>query len=272
MVQQSMTGWCATVLMIFGVIIPAWTADTPNDMPSDAQGVDEHLGKHLPALTMTDEHDRPITFTQVSSDGKPILLVPAYYRCPQLCGLVLEATLHAAQGIDWVPGRDYHLLTVSFDSEDRPAQALQKQASVLAGATGDQRFSDTTWPFLTCDASTSAALLSALGEHVERQPDGTLAHPAIAIVLTPDIAISRYLYGITLRPLDLELALAEASAGRSSQSLDRILLFCYRYDPATRRYGLFITRFLQIGGLLTALGGGLGIMLLVRHVRIRAQP
>jgi protein SCO1/2 len=243
------------------------------DPSSDAPGVDEHLGQHLPPdLAMTDEHDHPVTVAHIASDGKPILLVPAYYRCPQLCGLVLEATLHAALAIDWVPGRDYHMLTVSFDSEDHPAQALQKQAAVLAGAGGDPRFSARTWPFLTCDASASAALLGALGEHVQRQEDGTLAHPAIAVVLTPDGAISRYLYGIAMRPLDLRLALAEASAGRSGQSLDRVLLYCFRYDPANRRYGLFITRFLQIGGLAIAVGGGLGIALLVRQLRLRAQP
>ena len=267
--QRTISGWRVWTVLTIGIGISAWTSDGPGDV----HGVEEHLGAHLPpTLSMTDEHDRPVTITQVSRDGKPILLVPAYYRCPQLCGLVLEATLHAAQAIDWVPGRDYQLLTVSFDSEDRPAQALQKQASVLAGAAGDPRFSEQTWPFLTCDASTSEALLGALGEHVQRQEDGTLAHPAIAVVLTPDGAISRYLYGITMRPLDLKLALAEASAGRSGQSLDRVLLYCYRYDPATRRYGLFITRFLQLGGLIIALGGGLGIALLVRRVRVQVQP
>jgi protein SCO1/2 len=137
--QRTISGWRVWTVLTIGIGISAWTSDGPGDV----HGVEEHLGAHLPpTLSMTDEHDRPVTITQVSRDGKPILLVPAYYRCPQLCGLVLEATLHAAQAIDWVPGRDYHLLTVSFDSEDRPAQALQKQASVLAGAAGDPRFSE----------------------------------------------------------------------------------------------------------------------------------
>jgi protein SCO1/2 len=232
-------------------------------------GVDEQLGRHVPAaLTFRDQDDREVRLSDLLGGGEPVLLVPAYYRCPMLCGLVLESAAAAARGLDWSPGRDYRLVTVSFDSEDRPAQARQKQAAVLAGC-GDARLTPGTWPFLSADAATAARLLDALGIRVQRQPDGELAHPAVAVVLTPDGAVSRYLYGIALAPRDLRLALLEAGAGRSGASLERALLLCYRYDPATRRYGLAIERFMQLGALVLAAGTGLGLALLVRRVRAR---
>ena len=252
------------VLALIALANPVAAADGPD------MGVDEHLGSRIPGdLVFRDQDGRTVVAGDLIGGDKPTLLIPAYYRCPMLCGLVLQAGLHAAKGMDWTPGDQYRLVTVSFDEEDGPAQARQKQVSVLAGAGGDARFQAATWPFLTTDQATAQRLLAALGEHVQSLDDGEIAHPAVAVVLGPGGKISRYLYGISLQPRDLKLALLEASQGRTGTTLDRVLLFCYRFDPTTHRYGLFIARFLQIGGVLAAILIFLVIVVMVRLVRRR---
>ncbi|HEY0255740.1 MAG TPA: hypothetical protein VGC41_29625, partial [Kofleriaceae bacterium] len=141
-------------------------------------------------------------------------------------------------------------------------RAKRKQTSVVARA-------GITWPFWIGDDTAIGELTSALGFQFLRDPKTqAIAHPAVAFVITPDGTISRYLYGIDYAPRDLKLALLEASDGKTGSIGDKILLHCFRYDPATRRYGLFVTRFLQIGAALIFLVC-CGLWWLVRREELR---
>ena len=183
-----------------------------------------------------------------------MLLVLAYYECPQLCSLVLDGAVDAMQALDregFRLGPKYRVATISFDATERIDQAARKQAAVLArlGRAASAPGASAAWPFLVGDAASVRALTERLGFQFLRDPrTGALAHPAVVFVLTPDGAISRYLYGIDYAPRDLKLALLEASEGRTGSFGDRVMMQCFRYDPATRRYGLFVTRFMQLGG------------------------
>ena len=68
-------------------------------------------------------------------------------------------------------------------------------------------------------------------------------------------------------PRDLRLALAEASAGRLGSLVDRLLLFCYQYDPATGTYGLAVMRGVRLAGALTALALAWFVAAAVRRER-----
>ncbi len=115
-------------------------------------------------------------------------------------------------------------------------------------------------------------LPTALGFKFLRDPrTGTLAHAAVVFVLTPDGVISRYLYGTDYPPRDLKLALLEASDGKTGSFGDRILLRCFHYDASTRRYGLFIARFMQVGGLVIFLVVLAVLSVLWRHDRRRSR-
>ena len=232
----------------------------------------ERLGAQVPpGLAFIAEDGRPVRFGELCA-GKPLLLIPAYYRCPMLCGLVLEAAVKAARGIDWTPGDQYRVAVVSFSPDDGPAEAAQKQRAVLAAGAGDARFAAARWPFLTGDAPAVGALLTAIGERVQALDGGEFAHPAVMVVLGGDGVVRRYLTGIELTPRDLKLALLEAGAGRTATLAERALLYCYRYDPAQHRYGLFISGFLRIGGVLVLAASVTLVWLLVGRVRRRARP
>lgn len=211
--------------------------------------IDEHLGRPLDkALRFTDAQSKGVQLGEYLSDGKPVVLVLAYYQCPMLCGLVLKGLTDELKHVGLDLGEQYRALTISFDPRDRPEAARQKQASTLSGLGQPDRA--TAWPFLVSDETESQALADALGFRFAYDPrTDQYAHPAVVFVLTPDGRISRYLYGVSFPARDLRLALVEASQGKIGTIVDRVLLTCYRYDPATRRYGPYILGFIRIGAL-----------------------
>ena len=243
---------------------PAW---------AETADVVEHLGDRLPLdASFVDAAGVRAPLRSLFDGVHPVLLVLAYYECPQLCSVVLDSAVGAMQTLarqGWRPGREYRVATISFDATERVDQAARKQASVLAHL-GER--DPATWPFLVGDDAAVRALTDRLGFRFLRDPQtGAIAHPAVAFVLTPAGAISRYLYGVDYPPRDLKLALLEASGGKTGSFGDKVLLRCFQYDPATRRYGLFIARFMKIGGAMIFLIVLAMLSGFVRHERRRAR-
>jgi protein SCO1/2 len=243
---------------------PAW---------AETAGVVEHLGARLPGeLGFVDARGRRVPLGSLFDGVHPVLLVLAYYECPQLCSLVLDGATRAMRELadgGFALGQNYRAVTISFDATERIDQAQRKQTSVLAGLGGH---APDDWPFLVGDDASVRALTARLGFEFLRDPQtGAIAHPAVAFVITPDGAISRYLYGIDYPARDLKLALLDASDGKTGSFGDRVLMRCFRYDPATRRYGLFVSRFMQLGGaVVLAIVLGLG-WVFGRHELRRAR-
>ena len=211
--------------------------------------VEEHLGAHLDSsLLFTDMDGKRVRLGDVFTGDKPVLLVLAYYRCPMLCGLVLRGTALGLADLEWTLGREYRVLTVSFDPKDTSEAARDKRQSTLQ-SFGRPPASSAEWPFLTGDEASIGALADTLGFRFAYDP-GTdaYAHPAAIFALTPDGRISRYLYGVDFSARDLRLALTEAGEGRTGSIVDRVLLTCYRFDPASRRFGPYLAGFLRLGG------------------------
>jgi len=241
---------------------PAW---------ADTADVTEHLGAQLPLdLVFTDSTGARVPLRSLFDGVHPVLLVLAYYQCPQLCSLVLDGAVRAMHQLDsfgWHLGPRYRVATISFDANERIDQAARKQTAVLAGLGRTDR---SAWPFFIGDEASITALTNALGFKFLRDPHtGTLAHTAVVFVISPTGMISRYLYGTEYPARDLKLALLEASDGKTGTVGDKILLRCFHYDPATRRYGLFISRFMKIGGLLIFLIAATMIFTFARHEKRR---
>jgi protein SCO1/2 len=266
-------------MMLAGPLAAAAPGGPAPGSPAWAEGADvvEHLGARLPqGLVFTDAQGQRVALRSLFDGVHPVLLVLAYYECPQLCSLVLDGAtraMHALGRGGWQPGREYRVATVSFDATERVDQAARKQASVLAGLGATD---PAVWPFLVGDDANVRALTQRLGFAFLRDPaSGSLAHAAVVFVLTPDAVIARYLYGVEFPARDLKLALLEASGGKTGSLGDKVLMRCFQYDASTRRYGLFIARFLQVGGLLiflTALALFWGLARHARHARRGAQP
>jgi protein SCO1 len=251
----------------------ARAAKTPIAFPQGAeqplaalQDIDviEHLGDRVPAgLTFTDVAGAPVGLASLLNRGKPVLVTLGYHRCPMLCGLVLDGLVKAARASGLKLGKDFIAIDVSIDpAEDaKLLAATQKRVLALAGSDNPA-----DWPFWSSVADGGAAarkLADAVGFRYKFDPTSKqFAHDAVAFVLTPEGVVARYLYGVDYPARDFRMAVVEASGGRVGTSFDKVLMSCYRYDPATRRYAPFVKGFMRIGasavflalvGLLTVL-------------------
>ena len=248
---------------VFGVALSLLLVSSPALARPQLKDIDieEHLGAPLPlALPFVDENGRPVRLGDYFHDGKPVVLVLAYFRCPMLCDLVLRGVAQSLGRQHLVLGRDYRALTVSIDPKDTPAGARLKQHTLLQ-AFGELDAA-ANWPFVTGANDSIAPLAARLGFQYAYDPKSDqYAHPAVAFVITPNGRISRYLYGVKFRPLDVRLALDEAAHGQIGGIVDRVLLCCFQYDPATRRYGWYVSGVLRGGAALTLVlvGGMLGL-------------
>ena len=226
-------------------------------------GVDQKLNDEIPLnLAFRDEHGRPVELAQFFG-SKPVILTLVYYNCPMLCTQVLNGLDRSLEVLPLEIGKDFNVVTVSIDPTDRPVVAEAKQA-MYAGMyrrPGAQY----GWHFLTGDEPQIKQLADSVGFRYAYDPDSKqYAHASAIMLLTPSGKISRYFYGVSYPERDLRLGLVEASHGKIGSPVDAVLLFCYHYDPHTGKYGLLISRVLQLGGILTVLVGGIFLIFLFR--------
>jgi protein SCO1 len=229
-------------------------------------GVDQKLNGQVPLDTpFVDEQGRDVTLGQFFGH-RPVVLVLAYYNCPMLCSMVLNGAVSALQTLSFDAGKQFEFVVVSFDPGDTPQAALAKRKEYLP-RYGRPR-GEAGFHFLTGRESSIKTLTSAIGFKYAFDPAiQQFAHPALITILTPAGRISRYVYGIDFPAYDVRLALVEAADGKIGSPIDRALLYCYHYDPATGRYGFAILDAIRIGGLATLIGIGIFMFMSLRRER-----
>jgi len=247
-------------------------AEEPRSLPPAAReaDVDEHLGAVVPSdITLLGERGEAVKTGDVFAGSVPTILVLAYYRCPMLCPLLLDGVSKGLAEAGYEAGVDYRLVTVSIDPEDTPADAAKRRERV-AQKLGAEK--EGAVRFFVGSAESTRALADAVGfRYGYDEATKQYAHPAVLTVLAPGGRVSRYLYGLEPEPRDLRLSLVEAAEGKVGTIVDRVLVTCYRYDPATRRYGPYITGFFRIGSLLILGTIGTTLGLLWRRDRRRGR-
>ncbi len=237
---------------------PNKTADTSAsqakrpDLLTDV-GIDQKLNEEIPLdLTFRDEAGTMVKLGQFFGE-KPVILSLVYYECPMLCTQVLNAMERSLRNVPMDIGKQFNVVTVSFNPRETPQLAAAKKR-IYVGLYG-RPGADQGWHFLTGDEASIAALAKAVGFRYAYDPaSGQYAHASGIMVLTPKGKLSRYFYGIQYPSRDLRLGLVEASNGKIGTPVDQILLFCFHYDPATGKYGLVILNVMRAAGIATVLG------------------
>jgi protein SCO1/2 len=247
----------------------------PNTTPTELQGVDivEHLGGVLPAdASFRDTEGKAVKLGDFFDGKRPTVFVFAYHTCPMLCSLVLDATVKALNDVVWTVGDEFDVVSVSIDPKDTPETASKKRAQVV-DSYPRARGSTRGWHFLVGDEANIRKVTDAVGfEYRYDARQKQYAHPAAIYLLTPEGHVARYLYGIQYEPADLRLGLLEASAGRSITTTEKLLLFCYHYDPQGKHYSLVAMNVMRLGGGVTlVLMGGFFTMMWVRERRKRKE-
>jgi protein SCO1/2 len=230
---------------------PRSIIEAQKDLPPQVQGVDvqEHLGEMIPKdLRFTDVEGREVKLGDVLSKTKPTLLTLVYYNCPMLCNLVLNAQVQSMRELGLELGRDYEAVTVSIDPEDTPAQSTERRRRHLQSMGKPE---SAPWHFFTGTDGEIRRLADTVGfKYTYDASTKQYAHPAVVHVLTPEGSVSRYLYGTSFPPKDMKLAILEAANGRVGTSFDQIVMSCFKYDTASRRYGFYIFGFIRLGGMM----------------------
>lgn len=243
-----MIRWVLFVLISISIV------STPVDVRAERGlagviDVEEHLGARIPRdIELRDESGKTIATSELFDDTHPVVLVLAYYRCPMLCPVVLQGVTKALRDAGLIMGTDYRLITVSIDPEDTPVEAQKRKDALLVKAGPEARRGA---HFLVGSAAATRAVADAVGfRYAFDASTSQYAHPAVVMVLGPGGRISRYLYGPQPEARDVRLALTEAAEGKVGSIVDRVLLTCYRFDPATRRYGPSIVVFFRVGAIV----------------------
>jgi protein SCO1/2 len=234
--------------------------------PAELKDVDitEKLGAQADLdLEFIGEDGYPHKLREYFATGRPVILNLVYYTCPMLCNLVLNGQVAALRDLPWTPGKEFEIVTVSIDPTENYGVAKAKKAAYLESYEREAP----GWRFLTGYRGSERKLAESVGFGYKLDSrTGQYAHAAAIIVLTPQGKVSRYLYGIKYRAFDLRLALTEAAQEKFGVT-DRVLLYCFHYDPASRGYVPFAMNFMKTGGALTLAVLGVVMMRLWRRER-----
>ena len=218
--------------------VPVAPASPPPAFTPQEVGIDEKLGQTvLLDLTLKDEGGQPILLRSLID--KPTILSLNYFRCAGICTPQLGGMAEVFDRTQAEPGKDFQVLTVSFDPRDTPEMAAQKRADYTHEIK--RPFPQAAWRFLTGDAAVTKALADSVGFKFKPQGDDFI-HPAALFILSPKGEITRYMYGVTYLPADLQLALQEAGRSEARPTINKWLNICFNYDPVGRKYVFDTTR------------------------------
>lgn len=231
----------------------------------------EHLGDSLPLnLSFVDDNGSKVTLSDYFKGDKPVILTLGYYECPMLCNLVFNGVSEGIKELGWVPGEKYQVISVSIDPLETAELAANKKANYIKFLEMPEAAGG--WHFLVTESENAKTLADAIGfKYYYVKDRDEYAHAAAAYLISPDGVISRYLYGIQYTGINLKLGLLEASEGKIGSTLDRILMYCYRYDPEAKGYVLFAQNAMKVGGAVTVVLIALLVGLLFIKERLKAQ-
>lgn len=274
--MRHLLSWMAAALLAFPAVA---TAQAPgpkpvglpaDQVPEQLEGIEiaQPLGEVVPLdADFTDSTGAGVRLGDLVGD-RPALLVPVYYDCPMLCGMVLETLVKSLRTLKLDTGTDFDVIVFSFDA----SETVEDAANARRRAVRDYGRGDAGWHFLVGGESEIDRLMTDIGFATNRDAEsGDFAHAAALYVLTTDGRISRLFFGLSYPPRDLRLALVEAGEGSIGSLVDQVLLYCFVYDPATGRYSAAILKIVRAAGILTALAIAILVFWTWRRERSRAM-
>jgi protein SCO1 len=259
---------CATLWLAFALPATAQIVTEPKAERLPPQlsdvAIEQRLNQQLPLSdTFRDETGSPVRLQQYFHPNKPVLLSLVYFDCRMLCSEVLKSIAEALRQVKFDAGKQFEIVTVSFDPRDTPEAAASAKKKYLAMYGHPD--SAQGWHFLTGNEASIKALADAVGFHYRWDArTQQFAHAAGIMLVTPDGRVSQYYYGARYFPSDLRLGLVEASQNHIGSFADQIVLYCYHWDPRTGRYGAIVSRVIQVSGALTLLIFGSILLFLFR--------
>lgn len=202
-------------------------------------GIVEHLDEFIPSdIYLTNENNQRVKLTDLID--KPTVINWVYFRCPGICSPLMEGLAHVMDESDLVPGVDYQVLTISFDSRETIDLGIKKKANYL-NLVNKKEAIGKGWKFFVADSASIVKGTNATGFKYKRT-GMDFAHAASVCVVSPKGKITRYLNGIYFLPFDFKMAIIESSKGMSAPTISKIMQYCFSYDPVGQAYVLNVTK------------------------------
>lgn len=233
-------------------------------------GFEQNLGTQIPLdLAFVDDGGRPVTLAKYFDGSRPVLLTLNYYRCPMLCTLVLNGVVDCVKKLPFEIGKDFDIVTVSFDPRDTTQLAAEKKASYVAslGRPGAEK----GWHFLTGRKEQIDALCAATGfSYSYDAASDQFGHASGIMLATPGGKLSHYFYGMEYIAKDVRLGLVDASQGKIGSPVEKLILWCFHYDPTAGKYSASVMGIIRLGCVLVI--SAVGVFLLVQLRREFRHP
>lgn len=228
-------------------------------------GYVEHLDQTIPMnLKFVNSKGDTISLSQLVD--RPTILSFAYYHCPGLCNTLLTGLRDGIDRVQLQPGKDFRVITVSIDYKEKSPVAAKWKRNYMTMEGTKRTLPDDSWQFMTGDSQSVMSLTNAAGYYFI--PDGKedFIHPSVILMLSPQGKITRYLLGNDFSPFDMKMAVIEAGQGKVMPTINKILYYCYSYDPSGKKYVLNFTR---ISGTILLIGIGVFFIILIKKGKKR---
>jgi protein SCO1/2 len=255
----------------------AWADEGPKADPGYPKvGIEENLGAVIPKdMVFNDEDGNPVQLDSLFK--RPTILTLVYLRCPGICNKLMRALGELLDGMEeFRPGRDYDVITISFDAREGPEFAKLAKTNFLADMKHE--VDPAGWRFLTGDVTTIRRLCELVGFYYKLDDTGEhYVHAGSVMFFTKDAKLVRYMGGLDsynyergvsriMSPFDFRMALNDATTGTERSVMQRFQQICFAYDPESGTYTLMWNRIILGVTLLIV-----GIFALVLYVR-RGKP
>lgn len=267
-----MKKYALLTILLFSVLqlqLRSFAQGPGNSQALQDVGIDEKLGDFIPLeAKFSTVNGDSVTLGDLLEEGKPVILNPLYYECPMLCGLVVDGVIDVVDELAWKPGKDYLVISFSIDPKEDHTLAAKYRTEYLSKIKGNK--ADEGWYFLTGKQTQIDTVINSVGfKYNEVLDTGEYAHSAAIIMLSPAGKITRYLYGIKYNEFDTRNALYESADGKIGSTAEKLLMYCYQYDPDSNSYAPIAINIMKLGGLATLII--LGIFLIPLWIRERRK-
>lgn len=236
-----------------------------DDGPTEEIGIDEKLGGTVALdVVLKDELGEDVTLKQLID--KPTILTLNYYSCAGICTPLLNGLQRVLNTVRPAPGKDFQVITVSFDPKDTPEIAQRKRTNYIKQMK--RVFPPEAWRFLTGEAAATRTVCDSVGFKF-RAEGRDFIHAGAIMFLSPEGKVTRYMYGTTFLKSDIEMALQEAEEGEPRPTISKLLQFCFSYDPEGKRYVFNMTK--VVGAMTLVLVAGFLAFLLFKGKTTREK-
>ncbi|MEK9728222.1 MAG: SCO family protein [Candidatus Margulisiibacteriota bacterium] len=191
---------------------------------------------------LTDEFNKEINLKDIIQD-KPTIINFVYLNCPLLCHLMLDGLANVIEESKYNIGKDYQIVTISIDPKETNKNLRAYKKKYL-----EQLNINNGWQFLKGNQIEIEKITNFFGygyKYIKRTND--YAHPSVIFFYNKKL--TNYIEGVTYNKTSFDYSLMTLKENKTIK--EKIVTYCYYFDPETQTYSLLIFKILRLLCLLT---------------------